>query len=200
MTQEQHQAILTIALLAAFADGTNKNGREYDALLNTWRINREHLTTLHSTARFFSCKSVLRPKCFAVRIKPMIRKCKSLILVWALAFLQCLAPLMHAHAGGLHAVADAHIHFDGLHIGATHKQVEFSAHHVDAPSVSTPAQLKRDPVFSPSSADLAIAVTLLSQPTFAVVASTVPQTPLPPSRFIWPSPPARAPPAAFPFL
>lgn len=196
MTQEQHQAILTIALLAAFADGTNKNGREYDALLNTWRINREHLTTLHSTARFFSCKSVLRPKCFPVTIKSMTRKCKSLSLVWILAFLQCLAPLLHAHAGGLQTAADAHIHFDGLHLGATHGRTEFSAHHVDTPSVSTPAQFKRDPVFSPSSADLAIAATLLPQPALAAVAFTVPQAPLPRSGFIRPAPPARAPPAS----
>ena len=130
----------------------------------------------------------------------MMRKCKSLILVWMLAFLQCLAPLMHAHAGGMHAATEAHIHFDGLHLGAAHGKAEFSAYHVDAPSVSTPAQFKRDPIFSPSSADLAIAVTQLPQPAFAAMAFTVPQAPLLASGFIRPAPPARAPPAAFTLL
>jgi hypothetical protein len=129
----------------------------------------------------------------------MTRKCKSLILVWMLAFLQCLAPLMHAHAGGMHAATEAHIHFDGLHLGAAHGKAEFSAYHVDTPSVSTPAQFKRDPIFSPSSGDLAFAVTLLFQPEFTATAFTVQQMPLPPSGFIRPAPPARAPPA-FTFL
>jgi hypothetical protein len=130
----------------------------------------------------------------------MMRKCKSLILVWMLAFLQCLAPLLHAHAGGLHAAGDAHIHFHGLHLGAAHGQAELSAYPVDTPSVSTPAQFKRDPIFSPSSADLAFAVAQLPQPAFAAMAFTAPQALLPQSGFTRPAPPARAPPAAFTLL
>lgn len=127
----------------------------------------------------------------------MMRKCKSLILVWMLAFLQCLAPLLHAHAGGLHAATDAHIHFHGPLLAKAHGQLEFSMHHVDAPSVSAPAQFKRDPIFSPSSADLAFAVAQLPQPAFAAMAFTAPQALLPRSGFTRPAPPARAPPAAF---
>lgn len=122
----------------------------------------------------------------------MILKCKSMLLVWALAFLQCLAPLLHAHAGGLHVSGGAHIHFEGLRIGALHAGHEIHADHAEMPSVGTPAEFRRDRFFSGD--DVAVAAVALPlpamPPTVFLPALSFRYFPV----FDKPSPPAQAPP------
>lgn len=130
----------------------------------------------------------------------MIRKCKSLLLVWALAFLQCLVPLLHAHAGGMQTSGVAHIHLDGVHVGeAPHGSPELRADQCDTPSVGAPAELRRDQVFS-GDAPLAVAVQpVLPIPALEhVLAHAV--SPTCHSCFSKPTPPAQAPPAVSRFL
>ena len=130
----------------------------------------------------------------------MIRKYKSLMLVWLLAFLQCLVPLLHAHAGGLQASGVAHIHLDGVHVGeAPHGSPELRADQCDTPSVGAPAELRRDQVFS---GDLPIAVSIrpiLSIPSLEhVLVHAVPASCH--RCFSKPTPPAQAPPAVSRYL
>lgn len=128
----------------------------------------------------------------------MIRKRKSLLLAWTLAFLQCFVPLLHAHAGGLHTSGDAHIHLDALNTGARHAHTEFRVDLADTPSLSAPSEFKRDSFFSGD--DLLVAVNPIPQ---AATLTTVRLNLAPSSyhpAFQQLTPPAQAPPAAPRFL
>lgn len=62
----------------------------------------------------------------------------------ALAFLQCLVPLLHAHAGGLHVSSDAHVHFGA---GLAHRPAhvpELKTDSCDLPVVGAASEFKRD--------------------------------------------------------
>lgn len=130
----------------------------------------------------------------------MIRKCKSLMLVWVLAFLQCLVPLLHAHAGGMQASGAAHIHLDGVHVGEeAHGFPELRADQCDTPSVGAPAELRRDQVFPGDLPFAVFARPILPIPSLEhVLAHVVP--PSCHSCFSKPTPPAQAPPAVSRFL
>ena len=128
----------------------------------------------------------------------MIQKYKSLLLVWLLALLQCFVPLLHAHAGGLDAGGEAHIHLDALHLGVAHDLAELHVDRSATPAVSAPSEFKRDTFFSGD--DLLVAVNMLPQPA---VLAAVRLQPAPPSHipvFHKPTPPGQAPPAASSFL
>ena len=128
----------------------------------------------------------------------MIQKCKSLLLVWMLAFLQCLVPLLHAHAGGQHASGVAHVHFEGLKVIAA-QTVEFHVDQSEMPSVGVPAEFRRDPFFS---SDVPLAVVVLPVPPVPALEHVLAHF-APPSChpcFYKPTPPAQAPPAVSRFL
>lgn len=130
----------------------------------------------------------------------MIRKCKSLLLVWVLAFLQCLVPLLHAHAGGLHASGTAHVHahFEGLKVGAA-QTVEFRVDQTEMASVGVPAEFRRDQSFS---GDVPLAVAVLPVPPVPALDHVLAHF-APPSChpcFYKPTPPAQAPPLVSHFL
>lgn len=121
-----------------------------------------------------------------------------MLLVWLLALLQCFVPLLHAHAGGLNAGGETHIHLDALHLGVTHDLVELRVDHGAAPAVSAPSEFKRDSFFSGD--DLVVAVNILPQPALppALRLQFAPPSHFP--VFHKPTPPAQAPPAATRFL
>jgi len=130
----------------------------------------------------------------------MIRKCKSFLLVWTLAFLQCCVPLLHAHAGGLHTSGDAHIHLDAPNTGAQRTHTEFRVDLADTPSVSAPSELKRDPFFSGDDVAIAIAIAPAPQPATLAAALRVSPSSHHHPLFHKLTPPAQAPPAAPCFL
>lgn len=67
-------------------------------------------------------------------------------LLLALTFLQCLAPLLHAHAGGLHVTSHVHVHDYGLELSASHSghEQEFTADLCDSPVVGVASEFRRD--------------------------------------------------------
>ena len=121
-----------------------------------------------------------------------------MLLVWLLALLQCFVPLLHAHAGGLDAGGEAHIHLDALHVGVAHGIAELRVDPSAAPAVSAPSEFKRDPFFSGD--DLLVAVNILPQPAMpaAVRLHLAPAAYVPGFHKL--TPPAQAPPAATRFL
>lgn len=130
----------------------------------------------------------------------MIQKYKSLLLVWVLAFLQCLVPLLHAHAGGLHAsgTAHVHVHFEGLKVGAA-DAVEFHVDQSEMPSVGVPAEFRRDQFFSGDAPLPVVVQPVLPVPALEHVLAHI----APPSChpcFHRLTPPAQAPPAVSRFL
>jgi hypothetical protein len=128
----------------------------------------------------------------------MILKYKSMLLVWLLALLQCLVPFLHAHADGLHASGDTHIHFDALNTGAQQAHSEFRVDLGDTPSVSAPSEFKRDQLFSGD--DVGVAIAPIFQPaTLATAHLHVAPSSYHPA-FQKLIPPAQAPPAAPRFL
>mgnify|MGYP001615183251 CR=1 len=67
-------------------------------------------------------------------------------LLLVLTLLQCLAPLLHAHAGGLHAASHLHVHDYGLGLSAAHPahDLEFKADSCDLPAVGAASEFRRD--------------------------------------------------------
>lgn len=123
----------------------------------------------------------------------MMRKWNLIPLVVLLTFLQCLAPLLHAHAGGLHSGPIGHVHLAALSIAPPAGQTELRADHSDAPSLSVPAEFRRDPAVSGGEpAALPVALPYPSLP----VAFSAPlvQLHLAPLPFRLSTPPAQAPP------
>ena len=67
-------------------------------------------------------------------------------LFLVLTFLQCLVPLLHAHAGGLHVPSHVHVHDYGLGVLASHAahQPELKADSCDSPVVGAVSEFRRD--------------------------------------------------------
>lgn len=67
-------------------------------------------------------------------------------LLLVLTFLQCLVPLLHAHAGGLHVTSHVHVHDYGLESPASHSahELEFKADLSDSPVVGAASEFRRD--------------------------------------------------------
>lgn len=74
----------------------------------------------------------------------MRKNTKKYCLLLVLTFLQCLVPLLHAHAGGLHVTS--HIHDHGLELPASHSAhvPEFKADSCDSPVVGAVSEFRRD--------------------------------------------------------
>lgn len=125
----------------------------------------------------------------------MIRKWNSFLLVALLTFLQCLAPLLHAHTGGLHTNEAGHVHLDALNVGPVEVHTVFRADAADTPSVSVPAEYRRDPTPPGGESPCAIPVAPYPVPP---VGTLVFSTDIPYFLFLSPrlTPPAQAPPAA----
>ncbi|MBS4099193.1 MAG: hypothetical protein KGZ83_20475 [Sulfuricella sp.] len=112
-----------------------------------------------------------------------------------LTFLQCLAPLLHAHAGGLHGVGSGHVHLDDLTVAPLQAHTVFRVDLSDTPSVSAPAEYRRDSVVpgGESFGTLAFAPHPVPEVNAARVAEALPLFLFSLPRL---SPPAQAPPAA----
>lgn len=125
----------------------------------------------------------------------MIRKWNALLLIALLTLLQCLAPLLHAHAGGLHGSAVGQIHLDALHVAPLQTHTAFFVDLSDTPSVSVPAEYRRDQA-TPGDEPVAIA----AQQPYPVpsVGQALWSVSIPLFLFSSPSltPPSHAPPAA----
>jgi len=67
-------------------------------------------------------------------------------LLLVLTFLQCLVPLLHAHAGGLHVTSHVHVHDYGLELPASHSahELELKADFCDSPVVGAASEFRRD--------------------------------------------------------
>ncbi len=129
--------------------------------------------------------------------KPMSQKWNALLLIVLLTFLQCLAPLLHAHAGGIHAGDSGHLHLDQLSEVSAPLRVhtEFRVDLSDSPSVSAPTELRRDQPLPGGETSGLPARIILPPPALGGVVR-VAQPPL--FDFFSPrlTPPAQAPPAA----
>ena len=70
-------------------------------------------------------------------------------LLLVLTFLQCLVPLLHAHADGLHATSHAHIHADRVELLAFHSahQRELEADSCESPVVGAVSEFRRDSAY-----------------------------------------------------
>ncbi|MDP2154776.1 MAG: hypothetical protein Q8J61_02145 [Sulfuricella sp.] len=76
----------------------------------------------------------------------MSKNTKNYCLLLVLTFLQCLVPLLHAHAGGLHVTSHVHVHADGLELPAFHSahEPELKADLCDSPVVGAVSEFRRD--------------------------------------------------------
>ena len=70
-------------------------------------------------------------------------------LLLVLTFLQCLVPLLHAHAGGLHVTSHVHVHADRLELPASHSahELELKADSCDFPVVGAVSEFRRDSTY-----------------------------------------------------
>lgn len=117
-------------------------------------------------------------------------------LLLLLTFLQCLVPLLHAHADGLHVTSHIHVHDHGAGASAFHSGQKhvLEAESCDSPVVGAVSEFKRDWSFAgfagaPSMLLLILPESARDAPiVFTVVFSS--------SRLYWIGPPpAHAPPA-----
>lgn len=69
---------------------------------------------------------------------------KNYFLILVLTFLQCLVPLLHAHAGGQHV--SSHVHDHGMELPAPHAAhaQELKVDMSDSPVVSAASEFRRD--------------------------------------------------------
>lgn len=76
----------------------------------------------------------------------MSKNTKNYCLLLVLTFLQCLVPLLHAHAGGLHVASHVHVHDYGLELPAFHlaHEAELKADSFDSPAVGAASEFRRD--------------------------------------------------------
>lgn len=116
-------------------------------------------------------------------------------LILLLALLQCLTPLLHAHAGGLHASSHVHLHVSGLTVQQPAHGPEFSVDLSELPAVCAASEYKRD---SASEEDVSLPPAVVGRvapplaPAVAVV--SLPPLSFPASLYFGP-PPSQAPPA-----
>ncbi|MBU1692220.1 MAG: hypothetical protein KJ958_11140 [Gammaproteobacteria bacterium] len=72
-------------------------------------------------------------------------------LLLVLTFLQCLVPLLHAHAGGLHVESHVHVHVhaDSLGLSASHSAhvPALKADSSDLPVVGAVSEFRRDSAY-----------------------------------------------------
>ena len=117
-------------------------------------------------------------------------------LLLVLTFLQCLAPLLHAHAGGLHVTSHVHVLDYGLELSASHSghEQEIKADLCDSPVVGTASEFRRDSAVD-GFAGMAPATSWLTAqyPTYVVVLSVASILSYMPFRAG--PPPSQAPPA-----
>lgn len=74
----------------------------------------------------------------------MLRKRNNLVVLLMLALLQCVVPLLHAHAGGLHISTGVHLHLAPV-VAAGHDRVsELTSDFCDSAVVGVANELKRD--------------------------------------------------------
>jgi hypothetical protein len=71
---------------------------------------------------------------------------KKYFLVLLLALLQCLMPLLHAHAGGLHVSSHVHMHIEGINLHHPAQAPEFTVDLSELPVVCAASEFKRDSV------------------------------------------------------
>lgn len=76
----------------------------------------------------------------------MRKNTQNYFLLLVLTFLQCLAPLLHAHAGGLHVTSHVHVHDHGLELSAPHPAhvPGLKSDLCDSPAVGAASEFKRD--------------------------------------------------------
>ncbi|GAO36743.1 hypothetical protein SCT_2153 [Sulfuricella sp. T08] len=76
----------------------------------------------------------------------MSKTIKNYCLILVLTFLQCLVPILHAHAGGVHASSHVHVHDHGLELSAFHAAhaTELKADMSDSPVVGAACEFRRD--------------------------------------------------------
>ena len=76
----------------------------------------------------------------------MSKNTQNYCLLLVLTFLQCLVPLLHAHAGGLHFTSHVHVHDYGLEWPAFHSahEAELKADLCDSPAVGAASEFRRD--------------------------------------------------------
>ena len=74
------------------------------------------------------------------------KNAKNYCLLLVLTLLQCLAPLLHAHAGGLHVSSHAHVHDHGLELSAFRPayELEFKDDLCESTVVGTVSEFRRD--------------------------------------------------------
>jgi len=77
---------------------------------------------------------------------PVRKNTQNYCLLLVLTFLQCLVPLLHAHAGGLHVTSHVHVHADGLELSASRSahELELKADLSDSPVVGAASEFRRD--------------------------------------------------------
>lgn len=127
---------------------------------------------------------------------PVRKNTQNYCLLLVLTFLQCLAPLLHAHAGGLHVSSHVHVHADRLELPAfpSAHELELKADLSDSPVVGAASEFRRDATHDGfSGAPLAISW-LTAQYSTDVVAIASPAI-LPYIPFQSGPPPSQAPPA-----
>ncbi|MDP2878195.1 MAG: hypothetical protein Q8N74_01520 [Sulfuricella sp.] len=80
----------------------------------------------------------------------MSKNIQNYCLLLVLTFLQCLVPLLHAHAGGLHVTSHVHVHDYGPGLSASHsahEQEELKADLCDSPVVGAVSEFRRDSAY-----------------------------------------------------
>jgi hypothetical protein len=126
-----------------------------------------------------------------------VRRTLKYCLLLVLTFLQCLVPLLHAHAGGLHVTSHVHVHADRVELSAFHSahQRELKADICESPVVGAVSEFRRDSAYD-GFAGVAPAALWLTVPfSFYVVAIASPSL-LSSIPFRAGPPPAQAPPSS----
>ena len=128
-------------------------------------------------------------------MKSMFNKLKNLHVVVLLAFLQCFAPLLHAHALGNYQSSGVHFHLDNdmLEHDAKPGKVELQSSQTELPVISMAQEFKKDAVLC-LIPDLAPPFRYLSQVSVSAQSSITDLFYQPSFRFSATLPPAQAPP------
>lgn len=115
-------------------------------------------------------------------------------LILALALLQCLMPLLHAHAGGLHVSSHVHVHAEAPASHHTAHGPEVRVDLCDLPVVCAASEFKRDHASEDFAAALAAPVWLIAPPQAPVLPAFFSSSILPVRPFYSGPPPSQAPP------
>jgi len=127
---------------------------------------------------------------------PVRKNTQNYCLLLVLTFLQCLAPLLHAHAGGLHVTSHVHVHDYGLGLSAPHSAhvPELKVDLCDSPVVGAASEFKRDATHD-DFAGAPPATSWLTAPYSTDVAAIASPSILSHIPFLAGPPPSQAPPA-----